>query len=270
MAPLEGRTITTFIGIDLAWQGDKNHSGLAAFHGSDTRIDSCDLSSSVSTLGEVCDFVARNESQNTVVAIDAPLIISNQSGQRPCETEVSRRFGKFHAGAHTSNLSLYPDAGGVRLAKSLLSRGYRHSPIPPSRPPPGLWFFEVYPHPAQVVLFERNRIIKYKKGPVAERRRGLAELRQEIEARIFGAASPFILDSRIEKFFSIEISELRGRSLKHHEDLLDSIFCAYLAFYLWRWSWERSEMIGDLDHGYIVVPKADAVTSHPARSSPPR
>ena len=49
---------------------------------------------------------------------------------------------------------------------------------------------------------------------------------------------------------------LRGQRLKDHEDTLDALFCAYLAWHCWRWGAERSEMIGTLENGYIVVPKA--------------
>ena len=43
---------------------------------------------------------------------------------------------------------------------------------------PGKWFFEVYPHPAHVVLFNREKIIKYKKGNVKLRREGLGEFQE--------------------------------------------------------------------------------------------
>lgn len=38
--------------------------------------------------------------------------------------------------------------------------------------------FEVYPHPAQVVLFDLPKIIRYKKGSASEKREGLSVLRR--------------------------------------------------------------------------------------------
>jgi predicted RNase H-like nuclease len=38
-------------------------------------------------------------------------------------------------------------------------------------------------------------------------------------------------------------------------DLLDGILCAYLAYYYWYWGEERSWIIGDVETGYIVLPK---------------
>lgn len=149
------------------------------------------------------------------------------------------------------------DAGGVALARSLRDRGYRHCSEPHGRwDAGGRWLCEVYPHPAHVVLFERDRIIKYKKGRAADRRTGLAELRDEIRARVCTPAGPFRLEGPLEPLLSIDPVHLRGRALKHHEDSLDAALCAYLAFHLWRWGWERSERFGDLQGGYIVVPTA--------------
>lgn len=36
------------------------------------------------------------------------------------------------------------------------------------------------------------------------------------------------------------------------------MFCAYLACYLWYWGWERNELIGDTESGYILNPKLKA------------
>ncbi|WLT39954.1 hypothetical protein NON20_02355 [Synechocystis sp. B12] len=40
---------------------------------------------------------------------------------------------------------------------------------------------EVFPHPAMVQLFQLERIIKYKKGNLAQKRQGLLELQSYIE-----------------------------------------------------------------------------------------
>jgi predicted RNase H-like nuclease len=45
------------------------------------------------TLTEVEAFIARNTAERTVIAIDAPLVIPNSSGQRLCELARSRQCG---------------------------------------------------------------------------------------------------------------------------------------------------------------------------------
>jgi predicted RNase H-like nuclease len=244
--------VTTFVGIDLAWQSDKNHTGIAAFRG-DASGASCLVSSGVSSLAGVRAFLEEHAVGDAVVAIDAPLVIENSAGQRACEREVTRRFGRFHAGAHPSNLTLHPEAGGVLLARSLVASGYRHVPDDFVAEAGGRWLFEVYPHPAHVVLFGRDRIIKYKKGPVAQRRAGLGELRDALRDRLY-VGSAFRNEGALAALLAVDAGALAGRALKHHEDRLDAVLCAYLAFHLWRFGWKRSERIGDLRTGYIVVP----------------
>jgi len=137
-----------------------------------------------------------------------------------------------------------------------VSEGYSQCPSPDKHiQQRGRWFFEVYPHPAHVVLFERNRIIKYKKGRIHFRRLGLSELRDEIRSRVFGPSTPFALTGSVSEFLNVDPTSLKGRQLKQHEDVLDGILCAYLAFHLWRWGWEQNEMLGDLDSGYVIVPR---------------
>lgn len=247
--------MASFIGVDLAWQCEGNHSGLAAFHGDLDSAHPVSFGTGATDLDAVTDFILANRTESSVVAIDAPLIIQNASGQRPCETLVSKKFGTSHAGAHTSNLRRYPNAGGVALARRLESFGFRHCVSPGidwSRS--GHWFFEVYPHPAQVVLFQRERIIKYKKGLVATRKSGLMELRQEIRSRILQPGHSLQSSPALLEFLSQELTPLRGAMLKRYEDALDAIVCSFLAFHLWRWGWQRSEFIGDMTSGYIVVP----------------
>jgi predicted RNase H-like nuclease len=251
------RSETTFVGVDLAWQSARNHSGLAAFRGGDAGARPLAVGSGASDLEGVVEFVREHGGAGpTVVAIDAPLVVANERGQRPCERAISQRFGRAHAGAHPSNRTLYPDPGGVELARRLRREGFRHC-TPPGGAwiRTGRWFFEVYPHPAQVVLFELDRIIKYKKGRVAARRAGLAELRAEIARRLVGRGR-LRSDPRLRELLSRDLDRIRGAALKRYEDGLDAIVCAFLAHHLWRFGWQGSELIGDLADGYIVVPRA--------------
>lgn len=244
----------SFVGVDLAWK-EGNHSGLAAFRGDILGAQPVAFGSGATSLDSVFDFILAHRAETIVVAIDAPLIIGNAGGHRPCERLVTQKFGSAHAGAHSSNLTLYPNAGSVALAHKLESAGFRHCTAPDRAwDESGHWFFEVYPHPAQVVLFNRSRIIKYKNVFVAERRAGLDELRKLMGTRMLGVGRSLGSSARLAGFLSCDLQALRGAALKHYEDGLDAIVCAFLAFHLWRWGWERSEFIGDLTDGTIVVP----------------
>jgi hypothetical protein len=39
--------------------------------------------------------------------------------------------------------------------------------------------------------------------------------------------------------------------------LADGIFCAYLAYYFWYWGNERSGIIGDMNDGYVALPRCE-------------
>ena len=246
----------TFIGIDLAWRSDKNHTGTAVLNGDNSGLSIQSVSLGITNLREVQLFIHTHAQNNSVVAIDAPLIILNPEGQRPCEKEIGHRFGAAHASAHTSNLKLYPNAGSVKLSAHLKEQGFIHCPEPHERFLGGKWFFEVYPHPAHLVLFNRSRIIKYKKGRVSSRKEGLHEFRESIRRFLCQADPPLLENPQLISLLDRSLNDLNGQSLKHYEDTLDAILCAYLAAYFWTWSYDRNEMIGSLETGYIINPKA--------------
>ena len=96
-----------------------------------------------------------------LVAIDAPLIVTNATGNRPAERDLNRDFAGFHAGAHPANTGkpeLRDRPRGARLAARL---GLDMNP----RSGRARRAIEVYPHPATVALFRLDRTLKYKAKP---------------------------------------------------------------------------------------------------------
>jgi predicted RNase H-like nuclease len=247
--------ITTFIGIDLAWAADRNHTGIVVLRGDERGAKYVTAADEATSLAGIVEFVQEHASSTTVVAVDAPLVVTNVTGFRECEREIGRRFGSSHASCHSNNLTRTPNPAGMQLVEALAPRGFRHDfDIATALQRPGRWLFEVYPHPAMVVLFELKQIIKYKKGPVARRRRGLRELQRHL--RWLTDSSRGLLPSReLSVLLMQEVGELRGQSLKRYEDTLDALFCAHLAWHCWRWGAARNEMFGTLENGYIVVPR---------------
>jgi predicted RNase H-like nuclease len=244
-----------FLGVDLAWKSDRNHSGCVVLEGDQTGVELHGVSTGLTSLADVEGFINRSAHADTIAVIDAPLVIRNTTGQRPCETEIGRRFGAAHASAHTSNLRLYPNAGSVRLASQLERQGFQHCPEAHVRHLGGRWFFEVYPHPAHVVLFQRSQIIKYKKGTVGFRKAGLKEFRESLQRFLVRLDPPLMETVNLRSLLERPLVDMSGPSLKHYEDTLDALLCAYLAAYFWAWSYERNEMIGDLESGYIINPR---------------
>jgi predicted RNase H-like nuclease len=70
----------------------------------------------------------------------------------------------------------------------------------------------------------------------------------------------------LDDVLSRDLDSLGGTELKAHEDRLDALFCAYLAYYFWYWGLARNQVFGDLETGYIANPKLfpGGIASHAA------
>jgi predicted RNase H-like nuclease len=247
---------TTFIGIDLAWKSARNPTGAAVLNGdhSGARLE---VLSTLSPQTSVADFIIANATANTVLAIDAPLVIVNKTGQRACETAIGKKYGSRDASCHTSNLRLYPDASSTVLTAALLTHGFTHVDRATTKES-GRLMVEVYPHAAMVALWDLPKTIKYKKGSVSAKRLGLSSLQSHLTT-LSKTVPPLLWSGMLQEVLSTDLNDLVGQSLKNHEDQLDALFCAYLAYYFWYWGWKRTELFGDLRSGYILNPTSQSI-----------
>jgi predicted RNase H-like nuclease len=235
-------------GIDLAWQTQCNGSGIAIGT----------LSGNILTVEELHVGVVRLENVIRIleaasslvgVAVDAPLIIDNHYGPRPCETELNDVYRSKWAGCYPANLSLYPDAMSVRLGNHLSESGFAHL----GDAAHGKWQVECYPHPVLIELFGLDKRLAYKKGTADQKRTGQARLarlikqlreRPRLSLRIPKKHSNIIDEQRI--------SNLKGQALKDNEDGLDALLCLYVAgLYALN---SEFKTFGSTDGGYIAVP----------------
>jgi predicted RNase H-like nuclease len=233
-----------FVGLDLAW-GEKNQTGVAVVDTDGRLLHVGSAQDDESIAAAIASFIAGD----CLVALDAPLIVKNETGFRPCETALSRDFSPFDAGARpafTQNPAFNPPRAEVLAARLGLdmdpgSNGNRRA-------------IEVYPHPASVVLFDLKKTLKYKRGSFADRQHALLELMTLIEG--LDSASPRLRVNR-----SVSWVELRKRveaatrpsQLDRDEDPIDAVVCAYVALY-WYHRPEDVTIYGDFETGYIVTP----------------
>jgi len=179
---------------------------------------------------------ARSETE-IVIAVDAPLRITNETGMRAAEREAHRRYGRFDAGCYPANRRSPFAARTTGFRQSLEALGLTPAEAGgPSR----RQYFEAFPHIASIEFFGLDRILKYKKGSRASRASELQRLSRLI-------AGLGIADLRFP-----HIPE-RG-PLKPAEDQLDAILCAWCAQHWQRWGRERNRILGDPDEGCIIVP----------------
>jgi predicted RNase H-like nuclease len=241
-----------FLGIDLGWQSQP--SGLCCLEWRDASLhllNLCRLEEIPDVLVWVDEWVPPDKAG--VVAVDAPTLISNATGMRLCDRLTHKHFGRYHAGCYPANLGLAFAERTVGFGLSLEARGFAHAPTMEAKLP-GRYQVEVFPHPATVELFRLERILKYKKGKLAERRVELAKLLDYIVDCL-----PKLEPSLDLQNFQPEIPST-GAALKDLEDRLDSLICAYVAAHWWYWGMERNWVLGSdvaaeaQVTGYIIVP----------------
>ena len=236
-----------FVGVDLAW-GDRKPTGLAVLDddGRLLRVTVADTDEAISTA------LAPYVDGPCLVAIDAPLVVTNASGNRPCEAALNRDFARFDAGAHPSNTrkpEFRDQPRGARLARAM---GLDIDPASTA----DRRAIEVYPHPATVALFRLGRTLKYKNKPG----RTLDQLRSELLALVHhleglaDAPTPLLLDHP-DWAALVERIERAGTKadLRRCEDPVDAVVCAYVALFAEREP-QQTTTYGDLERGYIVTP----------------
>jgi predicted RNase H-like nuclease len=233
------------VGIDLAW-GEKNSDGVCFLRYEDARATVLGYDyphGDEALLQSFCD--RRDSGENVFLAIDAPIICPNAGGQRPVDGEVSRRFRAEHAGCYPANRRLARRP--IRIGQKLQALGYA---LTPEFRPNALSAAEVFPHPAMVHLLGLPQIVKYKRKP------GRARVESDAE---FARLQRLIRESLVVQFPFLALDAdtpalLAAPWTKPVEDRIDALFCALIALWHVHYAGARSEIIGDLTTGFILLP----------------
>jgi predicted RNase H-like nuclease len=235
------------VGVDLAW-GRRATTGLCLAEGG-ALVDSA----LVRTDDEIVDWIAARAGGGCVVGFDAPVILRNPTGARPCERALSRCFRAREAGCHPTNTALT----APRAAELAGRLGLSLDPADAYAPAPRA-AIEVYPHAALVALFGLGRSLKYKaktgRGP-SDRHgefarlvaclRGLAEAEPSLDV----AAAP-----RWRELAATATASPVGAELDRAEDELDAVVCSYAVMHLRAHGMARNRIVGDAATGAIATP----------------
>lgn len=233
-------TDKAYLGIDLAWK-DTKRTGLAAVDGAG-RLTASGVARSDD---DIAEWIAANAYEVDVVAVDAPLIVPNESGQRVAEKLIGQAYGRYGASAHSASRSnpMFDPPRAQVLAERF---GWEVDPHAAARAD-GTRCIEVYPHPALVGLFELPQRLLYKKG--TDRRSGFLQLAACLESVPELALAE---SARWAELLAIIANPAHG-DLTRIEDEVDAILCAHLAW-LWLHRREALTVYGSLSEGYIVAP----------------
>ncbi|WP_122819111.1 DUF429 domain-containing protein [Nocardioides pantholopis] len=212
-----------YVGLDLAW-GENRPSGLAVLDDGGRLVHV----SAARTDDEIADGLARYVEGECLVGVDAPILVTNATGNRPAEAALNRDFARFDAGAHPVNTGKPEFRDGTRAQRLTQRLGLDVNP----RSGRSRRAIEVYPHPATVALFRLGRTLKYKN----KAGRDVAGLRAEL----------LVLMGLLEGLAAAEVAmhvagpawaglrrAVEGASRKSElrvvEDQVDAIVCAYVA-----------------------------------------
>lgn len=231
------------IGIDLAW-GLRQPTGLAVLDDAGRLVHV----GAVRTDDQIETALAPFTAGPCIVAIDAPLVVTNATGNRAAERALNADFARFQAGAHPTNTGKpgFTDGDtrggriGRRLRLDLDPRSGRNRRA-----------IEVYPHAATVALFRLGRTLKYKNKPG----RVLEQMRTELLLLIdlLGAVVELDLGAPFAALRQQVQAATRKSELRVAEDQVDAVVCAYVGWIAVRRP-DEVTTYGDAAGGAIVTP----------------
>ncbi|MCL6444438.1 MAG: DUF429 domain-containing protein [Alicyclobacillus sp.] len=243
-----------FFGIDLAFS-PRNPSGLFVINENGKYVTHEYQTGDQ----EIVQFIRRHlHAQGNVIVVDAPLVVHNDVGQRPCEKQVGTTYGGRGASCHSANTRLPSGRRGPEFVSHLKAAiPQANIAVDATAATPNFYpVIETYPHPGHIELFGLASILPYKRKPrrsKVESVSAMATYQQHLKD--LADADPALLLST-SPLLNTDVFGLKGQGFKKHEDLLDSLFCAYVALYLWKHKSDPRhwKVFGDMASGFITIP----------------
>ena len=250
--------MTNFIGVDLAWgEGtptrQAKETGLAIIDELGTVLDA----GWARGINAVAEWILAHAEAGDVIAIDAPLVIPNETGMRLAERQVGMGYGRWKVAANASNQQMGWQ-GGVTLRMRLEAEGLRYSSGRTSASPDERTFFECYPYTTMVGMEELGYEVerpRYKRLvtsiPAAAARqlraRECDELIRRMQALIDADPPLDIAAHPVTRVLIDEPSPIADIPYKHREDLLDAALSAWTASIWHRHGDSRVQCLGEGD-----------------------
>ena len=237
-----------FVGADLA-RDDRRTSGLAVLDDAGRLLHV----GSVHTDAEIVETLTPYTRRECLVAVNAPLVVRNATGNRPAEAALNKDFARFDAGVHPSNTSKPELAGTPRGAAVVAALGLDTNP----RSRRARRAVEVNPKPATVALFRLGRALKYRNKPgrtLESLRSALGALMTHVEGLEKAEPALDLGGTGWEALVEAVATATTKADLRVVEDQVDAVVCAYVAMFAVR---RRADTVtyGDLETGSILTPR---------------
>lgn len=238
-----------YLGLDLGWTPRDSSGGvvLEPTEEGGVRVVSAD---SLRSHEDTLRWITRNRGRGqATLAMNAPLIVENLSGSRPCDRQLLEHFSRYRIDEYANNTvsASHPRTMG----RALMRMGF--DPNPASD---GDRIVETHTQAAQVLLLGVDRPIRMKSGPIGGRKESVERLRELIDERLMGGdITPVLEESpELDQLMNAHLPDLNGTRLGELEERLEALICGYVAAYLGQVGTDGCAFLGDLNQGYILLP----------------
>jgi predicted RNase H-like nuclease len=241
------RQVPRFLGLDLAWAPRKSSGGAVVELSEDggARLVS---STALRTHEDILGWIARNRGRaGCVLAVNAPIIVENTSGRRPCDELIQDHFGAYNVDEYQVNTV---NASHPRtIGRALMRMGFDPNPMGE-----GDRVVETYNQAAQVLLFGGERPVRLKVGPVGARKDAVSRFRDLLWERL-GDAMPHLEETpALDALLEADLPSSNGSRVGELEERLEATLSAFTAAYLGLRGPESCAFLGDLETGYVLLP----------------
>ena len=173
------------------------------------------------------------------------IICPNPNGSRPVDRLSHTKFGRFKAGCYPANQKLCPRP--VEVGNMLKQLRFEISWEIATAKMQRLIASEVYPHAALIRFFSLKERLRYKKGPVGQRR------------KVFSSLQKLVCTSLKSDLFDVKLTQkhqfiFEKSWTKDIEDQMDALICGLVGYWHWIHKGKKTEILGDKDTGFILVP----------------
>ena len=239
-----------YVGIDLAWTY-RRPSGLCILNDSGQILF---WETALLEDDDIVDIIQKYDDGTLQMAIDAPLIVPNENGSRPCDRLFRKHRVHGHAlGIFVSNRAFLNKTYGMIRGEILTQTLLDHFPQCSLTANPASnrsWIIETFPTALVYGLFPELTPIEHKiksKKPYAHYQNNMRRLLGSIKGILSETQNPPIILEQVEQWRT----EIDKKNHKHVEDAVDAFLCAY-GLYLMDNGQAEVVSFGDVENGFIV------------------
>lgn len=248
------RTIR-YLGLDLGWT-PRDPSGGAVLETTESGNLILVTAESLRTHEDTLRWVSKNRGRgHCTLTVNAPVIIENLSGSRPCDKLLLEHFGRFKIDEYANNniSASHPRT----MAKAWMRMGFDPDPSSESDR-----IIETHFQAAQIMLFGLDRPVRIKSGPIGSRKESVDRLRELIQERMMDGTPELEPSDALDSILDAHLPDLNGTRIGELEERIEALITAYVGAVLGQIGGDACAFLGDLDKGYILLPD-------PSRLNPP-